>query len=165
MLGQRDKALCKYAGIDTGDFLLKSGKGIDTSDKTSKNLEHPFAGDDIYDDLNAADLSHTLHELCACTILRKYTRKKKYLKLFFTRYLLFTSEWHRLELLYYLNPFTMTPVGTLLKATDTIPAAGKYRCVVCKLVVDVPAHIVAMNKTFFGIKVILGCYHRPFSRK
>jgi len=47
----------------------------------------------------------------------------------------------------------MVAVGTFFKSTDTILAAGKYQCVVCKLVVDIPAHIVAMGKTFFACPI------------
>ncbi len=38
---------------------------------------------------------------------------------------------------------------TLFKVTDIIPIAGKYRCVVCKLIVEIPANIIEMKKTFF----------------
>lgn len=47
----------------------------------------------------------------------------------------------------------MIAVGTLFKATENIPAAGSYRCVVCKLVVEIPAHIADMGKTFFACPI------------
>ncbi len=47
----------------------------------------------------------------------------------------------------------MVTVGTLFKSTDAIPAAGKYRCTVCKVVVDIPAHVVAMGKPFFACPI------------
>lgn len=47
----------------------------------------------------------------------------------------------------------MVEVGTLFKATENIPAAGKYRCVVCKIVVEIPAHVAAMNKPFFACPI------------
>ena len=47
----------------------------------------------------------------------------------------------------------MTAVGTLFKSTDTIPAAGKYRCVVCRVIVDIPEHVAAMNKPFFACPI------------
>ena len=47
----------------------------------------------------------------------------------------------------------MVVVGTLFKSSDIIPAAGKYQCVVCKLVVEVPVHIVSMGKSFFACPI------------
>lgn len=47
----------------------------------------------------------------------------------------------------------MVSIGTTFKSTEVIPVAGRYQCVVCKLVVDVPAHVVAMGKTFFACPI------------
>lgn len=47
----------------------------------------------------------------------------------------------------------MIAVGTLFKSTDIIPVAGQYRCVVCKLVVDIPVHMIPMGKTFFACPI------------
>lgn len=47
----------------------------------------------------------------------------------------------------------MATVGDLFKATDKIPAVGKYRCIICGLVVDINEHIVAHGGTFFTCPV------------
>lgn len=47
----------------------------------------------------------------------------------------------------------MIAVGSLFKSTELIPAAGKYRCVVCKAMIDIPAHVVSMGKPFFACPI------------
>lgn len=47
----------------------------------------------------------------------------------------------------------MIAVWTLFKSTDVIPAAGKYRCTVCKVVIEISEHIAQMNKPFFACPI------------
>lgn len=47
----------------------------------------------------------------------------------------------------------MVSVWTLLLATEKIPVAGKYKCVICGLVVDVAPHFVERGVTFFACPV------------
>ena len=38
-------------------------------------------------------------------------------------------------------------------ATDVIPAAGKYQCVVCWLVVEITQHMIDVGATFFSCPI------------
>ncbi len=43
----------------------------------------------------------------------------------------------------------MTKVWTLFKVTEKIPAAGKYKCLICWLVVEIEQHFIDRWTTFF----------------
>ena len=43
----------------------------------------------------------------------------------------------------------MTEVWTLLKVTEKIPTAGKYKCLICWLVVEIEQNFVDRGTTFF----------------
>jgi len=44
-------------------------------------------------------------------------------------------------------------VWSLLKATDVIPVAGKYKCIVCGLIVDIAPHFINNWATFFACPI------------
>lgn len=47
----------------------------------------------------------------------------------------------------------MTKVWTLIKATEKIPVAGKYKCVVCGLIVDIDQHFIDKWLSFFACPI------------
>ena len=47
----------------------------------------------------------------------------------------------------------MLEVWTMLKATEVIPAAWKYKCVVCWLVIDIAPHFIENWATFFSCPI------------
>ncbi len=47
----------------------------------------------------------------------------------------------------------MIEVWNQFKSTEVIPAAGRYKCVICWLVVDIAPHFIASWKTFFACPI------------
>lgn len=47
----------------------------------------------------------------------------------------------------------MLKVWDLLLATEKIPVAGKYKCVICGLIVDVAPHFIERGATFFSCPI------------
>lgn len=47
----------------------------------------------------------------------------------------------------------MIEVWTQFKATEKIPAAGKYKCVICGMIIDVAPHFIEHETTFFACPV------------
>ena len=47
----------------------------------------------------------------------------------------------------------MIEIWTQFKATATIPAAGRYKCVICGLIVDIDQHFVDNGATFFACPI------------
>lgn len=47
----------------------------------------------------------------------------------------------------------MIEVWQQFKATEIIPKAWRYRCVICKLEVAIPAHFIEAWQTFFACPV------------
>ncbi|MEI7563336.1 MAG: hypothetical protein WCJ39_06935 [bacterium] len=47
----------------------------------------------------------------------------------------------------------MIEIGTQFKASDKMVAIGKYKCVVCGLIIDIEQKFVDMGHTFFSCPI------------
>jgi len=47
----------------------------------------------------------------------------------------------------------MIEVWTLTNAVDKIPTAGKYKCIICGLIVDIDQHFIDNWATFFACPI------------
>ena len=47
----------------------------------------------------------------------------------------------------------MIEIGTLTKATEKVPVAGKYKCIICGLIVEIGQHLIDNEATFFACPV------------
>ncbi|MDD2871279.1 MAG: hypothetical protein PHS49_04775 [Candidatus Gracilibacteria bacterium] len=47
----------------------------------------------------------------------------------------------------------MIEIGTKLNATEVIPVAGKYKCIICGLIVDIDQHFIERGSTFFACPI------------
>jgi len=47
----------------------------------------------------------------------------------------------------------MIQIGDLVKATEKIPAAGRYKCLICGMIVDVDQHFIDRGTPFFACPV------------
>ncbi|MEI8092487.1 MAG: hypothetical protein WCG98_10450 [bacterium] len=47
----------------------------------------------------------------------------------------------------------MIEIGAKFKITEKIPTTGRYKCVVCGLVVEIEQKFIDMGKTFFACPI------------
>jgi rubrerythrin len=52
-----------------------------------------------------------------------------------------------------LTPKAMVERWSKFKASEKIPAAGRYKCIVCALIIEIPESFVKDEKTFFSCPI------------